>query len=134
MLNNSSIHQAPFAMDTSQKILDSSLTANSRVFILDTFRCLSICHETRFSINRVYAISRQNLSLHLPKPLSLTPNLFPTHYLVSRSSFFSGIMLSYSLIMHFISFNLTFGIFETFWEFFKIVEVFDKVLGWVLFK
>ena len=35
--------------------------------------------------------------------------------------------------MHFIDFDLTFGLFENFLGFFKINEVFVKFLGWVFF-
>ena len=55
MLDSVSIHRAPFAMDTSRHILDSSSTANSRVFILDGSRHLSIHQETGISLYRVYA-------------------------------------------------------------------------------
>ena len=76
-------------------------------------------------------LSRQKTSPYLPNHLSLTPNLIPKRSSASRSFFFSGMMLSYSLIMHFISFDLTFGVFENFSDFFKIVEVYAKFLGWV---
>ena len=63
--------------------------------------------------------------------LAFTPNLIPKRSSASRSFFFSSMMLSHSLIMHFISFDLTFGVLEDFWDFFKIVKVFAKFLGWV---
>ena len=119
--------------------LDSSSIAISHVLILDSSRQLSIHQETGISINRIRAtflsflldLSRSFLTSHLPKHLSLTPNLFPKWSSASRSLFFSGMMLSHSLFMNFLSLDLTFGVFENFWDFFKIVEVFVKVLGWV---
>ena len=139
MLNSFLIHQAPFAMDTSQQILDSCSIAISHIFNLDRSRFLSNHRETGVPINRVCAmfssflldLSRQKTSPCLPNHLSFTPNLIPKRSSASRSFFFSNMMFSLSLIIHFISFDLTFGVFENFWDFFKIVEVFAKFLGWV---
>ena len=139
MLDSFSIHQAPFVVDTSQQILDSCLIAISRVFNLNKSQYLSIHRETGVPINRVCAmfssflldLSRQKTSPRLPNHLSFTLNLIPKRSSAFRSFFFSSMMFSLSLIIHFISFDLTFEVFENFWDFFKIVEVFAKFLGWV---
>ena len=139
MLDSFSIHRAPFAVDTSRQILDSCSIAISRIFILDRSRYLSMHREIGVPINRVRAmfssflpyLSWQKMSPHLPYHHSLTPNLIPKRSSASRSFFFSGMMLSHSFILHFISFDLTFRVFENFWDFFKIVEGFAKFLEWV---
>ena len=112
--------------------LDSSSITFSCVLILNSSWHLSIHQETEISINRVcvtflLGLSRQNLSLHLPKPFSLTPNLFPKWSSAFRSFFFSGMMLSHSFIMHFISCDQTFGVFENFWDLLRFLQI----LGWV---
>ena len=139
MLDSFSIHRAPFAVDTSRQILDSCSIAISCVFILDRSRYLSMHREIGVPINRVRAmfssflpyLSWQKMSPHLPYHHSLTPNLIPKRSSASRSFFFFGMMLSHSFILHFISFDQTFGVFENFWDFFKIIEGFAKFLEWV---
>ena len=60
------------------------------------------------------------MSSHLPKHLSLTPNIFPTLSSVSRSLHFSGMILFHSLIMHYIFCDLTFGVCWKIWGFSKL--------------
>ena len=135
-----SIHRDPLAVDTSRQILDSSLIAFSRVLILDTSQHLSICRDLCFSIYRICAIvfsfhldlSRHYQSLHLPKPLFLTPNLQPKCYLVFVCIFYFW-FVSFSLIHHaFHVFDLTFWVCVENLGFFKIVRFLTKFLGWFL--
>ena len=62
-------------------------------------------------------LSRQKNVFPSSKHLSLTLFIFLTHSLASRVISLSCIIFSLTFIMHFISFDLTFGVFEKFWVF-----------------
>ena len=67
-------------------------------------------------------LSLDKLVFSPPKTLSLTPSLFPGNF-QAFSSFFLHLVSFFSLIyMHFMFWNLGFGIFEKFWGFSKLMS------------
>ena len=76
MLDSLSIHQAPFAVDTSRQIPDSSSTDNSHILKLDTSQHLSIHRALCFSLYRVRANFLHFSSISLDSfHLLIFPNL-----------------------------------------------------------
>ena len=134
MLDRCSIHRAPFAMDTSRQILDSSLTDNSHVLKLNTSWHLSIHQALCFSLYRVHmnflhfsSISLNSFRLLIFPNLSLklqTSN--PSVFSSQRTFSSSGMSLFHSFIIHFMHSDQTFRVFQNWWS---LGEIFG--LGYV---
>ena len=85
-------------------------------------------HFSTISLDRSCLFTSQNLSLSLQ-----TSNTEVFGIKILFLLWYDAFSLFF--IMHFISFDLTFGVLENLWDFFfQITEVFAKFLGWVLFK
>ena len=122
MLDSFSIHRIPFAVDTSQQILDSSSTTNSRVLKLNTSWSIKLYV---FLYIRFSAIFSHFPSIFLDKKSYLPlPKQFTSHSssspLILRSNpciFTLVWSFFYPLIIHFMHSDLTFGVFQNFWGF-----------------
>ena len=142
MLDRFLIHRDPLVVDTSQQILDSSLTAFSRVLNLNTSWHLSIYRDLWLFYIKAFRdfssflldLSRLFLVFSPPKHSILFQTFNPRDFrpfLISDHLVWS---LYLSFFMHFMHLDLGFGFFEKILGFFKINEVFVKFLGWVLCK
>ena len=140
MLDRFLIHRDPLVVDTSQQILDSSLTAFSRVLNLNTSWHLSIYRDLWLFYIKVLRdfssflldLSRLFSVFSLPKHSLLSQNLQTMWF---SAFFFVSDHLVWSLyLLFFMHLDLGFGFFEKILGFFKINEVFVKFLGWVLCK
>ena len=126
MLDSFLIHRAPFAVDTSRQILDSSLIVNSRVLKLDTFRHLSIHQALWFSIYRVSAkiISFSTISLDrfslLSHPNSSNSTLSLLHLIFCQNQVF------------FIWYDLISLLYHAFHSFLPKFWVFSKLMRFLL--
>ena len=131
MLDNFSIHQAPFAADTFRQILNSSSIANSHLLNLNTSRSIELYDFLYIGSAWDFSHFLQSLSIETHLCLSQTPQTQPLHFptwsstQIKFSSY--GMILFLSCIMHFI-FWPKFWVFEKFLGFFKIDEVFAKFL------
>ena len=127
MLDSFSIHRIPFAVDTSQQILDNSSTTNSRVLKLDTSWSIELYVFLYIRFNAIFShfspifldkksylpLPKQFTSHSSSSPLILRSN--PCIFTLVWSSF-------YPLIIHFMHSDLTFGVFENFWGFSKLMK------------
>ena len=78
-------------------------------------------HAIRNSLLSI-SLSLDTLDFSSPKPLSLTPNLFPWDSQAFSSFSSLGKLLISFIYMHFMFWNLGFGVFEKFWGFSKLMK------------
>ena len=142
-LTANSIHRAPLLW----KPLDSSSIASSiaisRAFLfstaLDSSRSVENYDFLYVGSLGFQIISPRSLSIIFDlstsqTSLSLIEIHFPTQSLVSRSTPLSGMILFHPLIMHFISFDLKFGVFEKFWDFSNLLRFLQNFWDGFVFK
>ena len=107
--------------------LNTSRSIENRDFL---FKALALFFSHFFYLSWLF------LTPHLPKLTSLIPNLFLTHFFSLDCSSLHRYDLVFPLFIAFHSYRFRFLLFMKIFGifFFKIDEVFEKFLGWALFK
>ena len=124
-------------MNTSRQHLDSFICRDLVLdsFSLDTTQSIKF-RVSLYSLARYFSLifsylSRQFLTIHLPKHFSLSLNLLPNGSSAQIDLPISSMILFSLFFMHFIHIDLGFGDFRKILGFFKIDEVFANF--WVGF-
>ena len=107
-----------------------STTAYVDALTLDTLLDTSICRALLtfyIKVQRDFLLTFLDLSLDRsilspPKTLSLTPNHFPSFFQAFSTFSLHLVSFFYIIYMHFMFWNLGFGVFEKFWGFSKLMS------------
>ena len=99
--------------------IDCSIPLNTFIYrdLLMAY-IFSLCNSQLISVD----LSLDTSVFSSPKPLSLTPNLFPWDSQVFSSFSSLGKLLISFIYVHFMFWNLGFGVFEKFWDFPKLMS------------